>query len=167
MGTRGLTLIHDENGDMKIAQYGQWDHYSWRAGIFILEQLKYILNNSEAYGLFLESLEMCKFVDGEFVENLYVSEGIDVSNGMINMRDASRFKEKYPTIDRDMGYKILGFLVNCMSYRVSDSNESVVKYFENFDSIEDSIPVLNSYDFGYDSLFCEYVYEICLKSRKF
>ena len=36
MGTRNLTMVIDKRGDLKVAQYGQWDGYPEGWGVEIL-----------------------------------------------------------------------------------------------------------------------------------
>lgn len=56
MGTRGLTAVYVD-GNYKIAQYGQWDHYPGGQGVVALAFLREM---DEAH--FREALSRCKFV---------------------------------------------------------------------------------------------------------
>lgn len=40
MGTRNLTMVIDRKGEIKVAQYGQWDGYPSGQGATILEFAK-------------------------------------------------------------------------------------------------------------------------------
>ena len=57
MGTRGLTSVK-VNGETKIAQYGQWDHYPSGQGIVALNFLR---NFNEEH--FRTQLSKCRFID--------------------------------------------------------------------------------------------------------
>ena len=43
MGTRNLTMVINQKGEKKVAQYGQWDGYPSGVGVSVLNFLKNIL----------------------------------------------------------------------------------------------------------------------------
>mgnify|MGYP001051679192 CR=1 FL=1 len=69
MGTRNLTMVIDQNGEKKVAQYGQWDGYPSGVGSSILIFLK----NEELFGKLKDNLSKVRFLDDdkdkEFIES--------------------------------------------------------------------------------------------------
>ena len=52
MGTRNLTLVINQEGEKKVAQYGQWDGYPSGVGAGVLRFLK----NKEVFEKFKDNL---------------------------------------------------------------------------------------------------------------
>ena len=132
MGTRHLTCVF-ENGEYKIAQYGQWDGYPSSAGQTILKALHRAKDND--FESLRKNIARCKLISSENVQELWEKTN-----------DSDVFDEKYPTLVRDMGYKILDHLIE------ADVQEILIKH---------------SLDFAADSLFCEWAYVIDLDTRAF
>lgn len=88
MGTRGLTMVIHKR-EVKVAQYGQWDHYPSGQGRIMWSYL-----NENGIEKLKEGLEKCRFI----VEGSRKDKEI---NGMEN------WKEKYPQLSRDVGGGIL------------------------------------------------------------
>jgi len=70
MGTRNLTMVIDQNGIKKIAQYGQWDGYPSCVGINVLNFIK----NNVLFEQLKQKLTKVRFldkdgVDEDFIEN--------------------------------------------------------------------------------------------------
>lgn len=141
MGTRGLTMVICD-GETKVAQYGQWDHYPEGNGITCLEFLqKGILDK------FREKLKRCRFTTNEDeteIENFLKSIGSE--NGWVNSSQSKKYNQKYPYFSRDHGSDILNVILE------SDDTEILLK---------------NSMNFASDSLFCEYAYVIDLDKNTF
>ena len=135
MGTRNLTCVWVD-GDFKVAQYGQWDGYPTSAGAEIASAVQDIVN---AGGLetFADIVRGCRFITEDELAAKYADLGIE--GEWITMEDASRFKELYPQIDRDMGYGIVRWL------------------WEN-----GSAELTNNVGFAGDTLFCEWAYVVDL-----
>ena len=59
MGTRNLTMVINQEGETKVAQYGQWDGYPSGVGASVLSFLKnkeLVFNNTIfRIGLFLRT----------------------------------------------------------------------------------------------------------------
>ena len=101
MGTRGLTQVILD-GEYKISQYGQWDHYPSVAGVEILA--------------FLHAMDADKFKDKlreidtspVDIKALYAGLGIELTDdGFTSFDNAKIFKSHYPHFDRDLGPGIL------------------------------------------------------------
>ena len=141
MGTRNLTAIM-LNGAYKVAQYGQWDGYPDAAGVTILEAL--VKAKEDDFAVLRKAVEHSSFIDEENLSVRWNSVGADGS-GFVSMDIAEKFKNKWPQLDRDMGYNIVGFLL------------------EHPEGVE----LNNSINFVADSLFCEYAYVVDLDKNTF
>jgi len=70
MGTRNLTMVIDQEGTKKVAQYGQWDGYPSGVGVGVLEFLK----DNDLFEKFKQKLPKVRFLDSdgrdkEFIES--------------------------------------------------------------------------------------------------
>lgn len=61
MGTRNLTMVINQEGEKKIAQYGQWDGYPSGVGAGVLGFLK----NDELFEKLKSNLSKVRFLDEE------------------------------------------------------------------------------------------------------
>jgi len=61
MGTRNMTMVIDQEGAKKVAQYGQWDGYPSGVGADILNFLK----NTELFEKFKAKLGRVRFAEPE------------------------------------------------------------------------------------------------------
>jgi hypothetical protein len=101
MGTRNLTVVKNNLGETKIAQYGQWDGYPSYSGIQALEFLRDKYNQT----LLNVKLDLVQFVGDEEVDTLYKQyESTDWEN--------KDFLNAYPGLHRDTGIKILEVVAN-------------------------------------------------------
>lgn len=127
MGTRNLTKVIDANGVTKVAQYGQWDGYPSGQGINALlhayqhRQIEY-------------KLDKLHFLTDSEIDNI---------NSLLSA-SGQPLSEVYPTLSRDAGADILGY--------VAWANE---------------VFLVDSSDFENDDLFCEAVYTLDFQKRKF
>lgn len=137
MGTRNLIVVICEN-EVKVAQYGQWDGYPSGQGLQVYN--------------FLKSLDIERFKSKlkgvSFFEESELNEIYKNKNALI----------KYPSLNRDLGANILYAILN-------DSYSK--KFYEDHSHKEIEVPLTvskleNSFDFGYDPLFCEWAYVIDL-----
>lgn len=70
MGTRNLTMVIDQSGVKKVAQYGQWDGYPSGVGVNILN----IIKDTVLFEKLKQNLNKVRFldkdgVDKDFIEN--------------------------------------------------------------------------------------------------
>lgn len=138
MGTRGLTKVIDAEGVLKVAQYGQWDHYPSGQGITILNFLTrdvYAVKELEL------SLDKCEFISENRRTILYAEYNAKYPD-TDHMR---KFSCMMPSFSRDTGGDILN-VVRWSAGKVLLTDESE---FEN------------------DDLFCEGVYTINYQTREF
>lgn len=142
MGTRNLTVVKSNN-DIKVAQYGQWDGYPDGVGYDIVN---FIVNND--LEKFKEKVDKLEFFTQEEINEINESEGNPF--------------ETYPYLSRDLGGKILHAIMHGEyikpGYEWRDEEDTVYEF-----EIE---KLVNSVEFGTDSLFCEWAYVIDLDERE-
>ena len=101
MGTSGLIQVILD-GEYKISQYGQWDHYPSGAGVEVLDFLRTM--DADAFKDKLRALDTSP-VD---IRALYATLSIELTeDGYVGSDGAEIFKRCYPQFDRDMGPGIL------------------------------------------------------------
>jgi hypothetical protein len=139
MGTRGLTKVIDRNGEIKVAQYGQWDHYPSGQGTKILDILTSRYNSVKHLEL---ALGKCYFIndrDREVIYNDYAEEYANKEEPQDN------FTAILPSFSRDTG----GDILNVVMWSAG------------------AVPLVDEREFENDDLFCEGVYEINYQTNKF
>lgn len=132
MGTRNLTVVIKE-GNVRVAQYCQWDGYPDGQGVAILEFLRDKYDPVE----FERNLAKTRVLDNLEVGKLY--EEFGAKDGMIGFEESKTFEQAYPTLHRNMGGDVLEYIQN-----------------------NAGTPLGFDFDFGYDSLFCEWAYVVDL-----
>jgi hypothetical protein len=116
MGTRNLTIVKNNLGETKIAQYGQWDGYPSYSGIQALNFLRDEYNQT----LLNVKLDLVQFVGDEEVDTLYKQyESTDWEN--------KDFLNAYPGLHRDTGVKILEVVANATAPIKSVDNTEFAK----------------------------------------
>lgn len=141
MGTRGLTAVILD-GEHKIAQYGQWDHYPSGQGLTALAFCREAMADDAKRDAFIANLRRCRFetpADEAERDAWLASIGVG-ANGMMRMDQHDKWKARYPLLTRDTGAEILSL--------VADAEPDA------------QLVVQDSWDFGADSLFCEWAYVI-------
>ena len=134
MGTRNLTCVI-KDGEFKVAQYGQWDGYPSGNGIEILEWLS---DPKANFDRLKEAAGKVTRMRADFDAQTWIEIGED--SHIIPFTD----NRTYPSFNRDMGMKVLEYLV---------STENPIVYLEE--------------EFAQDSLMCEWVYVIDLDAMNF
>ena len=140
MGTRNLTCVF-KDGEYKVAQYCQWDGYPSGQGLTALNFLRIMERQT-----FEQKLSRVHFADDKEIQNLWVECGADPKSDGVNLDVSNVFKKKYLHLHRDCGADILTL--------IHDFNG-------------ESMPLHNSLDFAYSSLFCEWCYVIDLDKNTF
>lgn len=164
MGTRNLTMVIDKKGELKIAQYGQWDGYPSGVGASVLEfaKDKTSLNTLELV------LDKVKFFNTEnadenikaFIEEYSKREpnyNYETNERQEDTRTEQNLFWFTNFISRDIGAYILRNIVKL--YTKKDFN-NLPKEFNN------NIYLKDSSNFGKDSLMCEWAYCINLQTNK-
>lgn len=138
MGTRGLTIIKID-GEVKVAQYGQWDHYPSGQGIVILRILRKIVEDGEL-DQFKEKVRSMNWLTKA------QSEALDKTKD---------WDEKHPYLSRDCGGKILQAIhYGTLEIGSEYSGKKTVPI--------EIIGLVDSSNFAEDGLFCEGIFEIDL-----
>jgi hypothetical protein len=94
MGTRNLTMVH-LHGELKVAQYGQWDGYPSGQGKDIAEILRGILAKKGGLADFISKVDKLYFGTEEAIEKLC---------------KVPDWTKVHPEFSRDTGGKILGLI---------------------------------------------------------
>lgn len=138
MGTRGLTKVVDANGVIKVAQYGQWDHYPAGQGVTILN---FLTRDNYAVEELELALDKCHFVDDVEREKIYA----DYNAKYPETTHMKKFSSILPSLSRDTCGDIL----------------SVVRWSAG------PVPLVDESNFEADGLFCEGVYEVNYQTKLF
>jgi len=142
MGTRHLTMVIDQKGETKIAQYGQWDGYPMGQGTTVLA----FLSMKSKVDLLKEKLKLLRFAtDKDQKEMDKFFKSIGVTDGWMNSEQGDKYHKKYPLLTRDHGANILNLLLD----------------------IDKKVFLQDATDFAADSLFCEYAYVIDFSKNTF
>lgn len=136
MGTRNLTAVYSD-GELRVAQYGQWDGYPDGQGATVLEFCK----DASKLAALKIVLNRTRFVTDEEREETAKRLGMP-EDGWMNQEQAEQWHHAYPYNNRDHGAEILNLMVNSAP--------------------ESEILLKNDIDFVNDSLFCEWAYVIDL-----
>lgn len=139
MGTRGLNVVVS-GGQVKVANYNQWDSYPSGQGIDALTFLR-----EEMKSDFKQKVDNCSWISEEEMKDLWKSVGHVSDDGWVSVEISKKFSEKYPWLHRDCGAQIYGFVQNS----------------------ENGFKTRNSLDFAADSLFCEWAYVVDLDKKTF
>ncbi len=131
MGTRNSTMVRLD-GDLVVAQYGQWDGYPTGQGLTIQKFLQ-----TADLKKFKEKLKDVHEIDQKIVDD-YCKE-IGAEDGYLNMEQAAKYNARFPGLGRDHGADILNLIYEG---KVTEIHLAP--------------------DFKEDTLFCEYWYEINL-----
>lgn len=134
MGTRNLTCVV-EDGEFKVAQYGQWDGYPSAAGVTILADLK----NTDPNEL-RKKVNKAQIISDEAVKDKWIECGAKPDLGYVSTKVTNKIKEKYPSLYRDIGYRIIGHILR--------SKEPILLQL--------------NVEFAGNSLFCEWAYVVDL-----
>ena len=133
MGTRNLTVVKNEDGYTRIAQYGQWDGYPSYSGIKALEFLRLKVNRHNL----LASLPVVEFITDKECDELYKQfETTDWQN--------KDFLNAYPGLHRDTGVGILEV--------VATANASkTIKTIDNSEFANDTLFCEGIYDVDFST----------------
>lgn len=139
MGTRHLISIY-QDGEVKLAQYGQWDGYYGGQGDAIVSFLRAVDLDA-----FKGQVRKSRMLSREEVRDLWVAAGAEPDAQFVNMEVSKRFKEANPQLFRDSGSDTLAYIMEA----------------------EEPLLAPDSTAFAADSLFCEYAYVIDLDTMVF
>lgn len=141
MGTRGLTAVQLD-GEYKVAQYGQWDHYPDGQGATIAKFLDDILSvqttdlfEGSRLDIFRKKIAQVQ----ELTEEECEAVNAELAKGGKSLRN------DWPELSRDTGGEILALIYNS----------------------DDPVKLVRDISFAADSLFCEYAYVVDLDKGTF
>ncbi len=108
MGTRGLTVVVMD-GEHRVAQYGQWDHYPKGQGAAALAFCCEHLGTPEGRNRFKAAVDKCRYLTNAEYDQLWTEIGVDVNanDGLISMDKSDEFCTKFPAMHRNTGAEIL------------------------------------------------------------
>lgn len=124
MGTRNLTMVINQEGEIKVAQYGQWDGYPSGVGASVLSFLK----NKELVEKLKAKLSIVRFLDEEGIDKEFIESYNKNAPGWGNQPDNRTDEQKrwfatYCT--RDLADDVLVNIAN------SEGNEIILINSEN------------------------------------
>lgn len=134
MGTRHLIgIILD--GEVKVANYGQWDGYPSGQGVDVLKFLAKGITDD-----FREKVRGCSFISEEDLTAAWVSCGMPPGSEWVGLDVSEKFGKNFPHLSRDCGSDILDHIANS----------------------ESGLQTRDSIAFAGDGLFCEWAYFVNL-----
>lgn len=144
MGTRHLTIVK-KNGEIKVAQYGQWDGYPEYTGARILKFCREHLTFESGRKYFEDKVSGCRFLSEEEVER--INNLIDNDPALREYDDQFRpaWTKRWPELSRDEGYHVLEMII-CS---------------------RNGLELVNQMEFIHDHVFCEWAWLIDLDEDTF
>lgn len=140
MGTRGINVVV-LNGEIKVAQYNQFDSYPTGQGVTALTFVRDKMNKEE----FKKKVLISTWITEEEHKQYWANCGADPTEEWVNMEVSEKFKEQYLYLHRDCGADI---------YQLIQDSENGLKLKDDT-------------HFASDSLFCEWGYLIDLDKNTF
>lgn len=137
MGTRNLTVVRIDD-KVVVAKYCQWDGYPSSAGVRLLNAL-----NGADLDVIADNARKSSFIDDAKLQMLWRDAGADDS-GWVNMDISDTFKKQHPLLHRDT------------------PGAGVIEALKLGPVITS-----DSFNFGRESLFCEWAYLIDLDAGTF
>lgn len=137
MGTRNLTIVK-HNGEVKVAQYGQWDGYPEGQGATVYGFVQGEGNLTRLTA----NLDKCRWATEADYDAVYRAIGADES-GFMTLEQSDHFERIAPALHRNLGAEVLSLIAN--------ANGEVILRDES--------------EFLADTLFCEWAYALDLDNR--
>ncbi len=143
MGTRGLTMVVVD-GSVRVAQYGQWDHYPSAQGVRALTFLREMDEPA-----FRAKLNQCRWITEEEHKALWANVLGGAEKEWVTMDESAAFHRQADArfLSRDHGAKILAAIAT--------------------DTTDGPLLLSDNRSFAGDSLFCEYAYVVDFDTRTF
>lgn len=165
MGTRHLTIVK-QKGEIKVAQYGQWDGYPDGAGINAVNFLHEI-RSPEMMERFRRRIELVRWATEQEIES--INEAMEMSglSEPLNML--------YPEFSRDTSTNLLWLIMNGKKHYLLPDNQEARLESTRFnlnnakiaEKESEEVTLLNNgIDFANDRLFCEWAWVIDLDEKK-
>ena len=138
MGTRNLTMVINQEGTTKVAQYGQWDGYPSGQGITILN----FLSKDGNQELLQKTLSKVRFLDSEGVDKEFIES----------------YNKNAPEWSSDPDKRTDKQIAWWQKYQHRNIAGEILENIIN--STDEEIILTDKSNFGKDSLFCEYAYVV-------
>lgn len=158
MGTRNVTIVRMK-GEVKVAQYCQWDGYPTGQGIWLADFIQNKLNMRKLK----KNLKDVKFLKDNEIKKLWASVGADGS-GFVNMEVSDKFRKIYPYLHRDIGGADVLELIQDGIYEFTKMGKDFKEHTEIIE-INNIVGLCDSRDFIKDPLYCEYAYDVDLDKK--
>lgn len=143
MGTRNLTMVIS-GGEVKVAQYGQWDGHLTSNGQVVADFVREYLQKPILLEHFKAKVNSATFVEYDpHIKDKWTECGAELDSDMVSFKISEKFREKYPELSRDTGADILHVI-----------------FGKDF-----GLHLKDSSDFASDSLMCEYAYVVDLDNE--
>lgn len=165
MGTRHLTIVKNK-GEIKVAQYGQWDGYPDGAGINIVNFLHEI-RSPEMMERFRRRIELARWATEQEIESINEAMKMSGLSEPLNML--------YPEFSRDTSTNLLWLIMNGKKHYLLPDNQEArldsIRFQLDSASInegesKEATLLNNSLDFANDRLFCEWAWVVDLDENK-
>lgn len=141
MGTRNLTKVIDKDGEIRVAQYGQWDGYPEYSGTRMLS----FISEHGMLEKIEKSLVKCRLTTNAGEIDAAYDVYSDEPKWEELRNDFNGYGIAFPSLSRDTGVDILKVIVY--------SNEEILLW--------------NDAGFQNDQLMCEGIYTLDYKTREF
>lgn len=141
MGTRNLTMV-EIDGELKVAQYGQWDGYPEGQGVTIAKFIKSNLRTKRGRDKFAKRINALRWATQSEIESTWIASGAKAGESFVSRGVSDKHANDYPHFSRDTGAEILELI-----------NSSKIA------ALDDSSKFLN------DTLFCEFAYKLVLDKQ--
>lgn len=157
MGTRNLTMVINKQGEIKVAQYGQWDGYPSGQGLTTLQfcsnkkNLKALEQVIEKTRFFNRCNDIDRWIEGYETRTKDEYDMHKTEESKIKRTDADIYWFEN-TQTRDLGASILYSIITI------DMDRLPVEHNKK-------IYLRDTSEFGKNSLFCEWAYCINFKTR--
>ena len=160
MGTRNLTCVV-LNGEMKVAQYGQWDGYLSGQGKTVIDFIAKKMNLKR----FKQAVSECRWATAKEIRQSYLDCGDSPTNtsGRINMEIGDLHAQRYPSLNRDTCSKILQVIQDGTFTKSVRTNKG--KYVTKTFKGSPARLLTDEHAFASDSLFCEWAYVLDLDTQ--
>ena len=142
MGTRNLICVM-QNEEYKVAQYASTNGYPSRQGVRIL----HILRNEETVKKLKENLKKCRWISPAELKICRKNVGYKPNEPIVPCIpcDTDKFSETYPHLTGDTGASVLELIAESTN----------------------GLNLIDSLEFGKNSLFCEWAYVVDFDKNTF
>jgi len=173
MGTRHLIIVKNE-GEVKVAQYGQWDGYPDGVGTDIVNFLHNI-RDPDLMEVFKRRVNLCQWATQDEIDS--INEAIEIAS-KDDPPEGFTLNSIFPEFSRDTSWKVLWLILNgkenylhttkAQDYinGIQISQHNGYQWQPAIDNKDTKTLLNNGMDFGNDRTFCEWAWVIDLDENK-